>query len=70
MRGKKRLVLDLKDPTAWEEKGVRKRKQGTLVHILAQIISEQLKSVHNELQMPGEYVCAKDSSLEELESRK
>lgn len=44
IEGIKRLVLDLKDPTAWEEKRVRKRKQGTLVHILAQIISKQLES--------------------------
>lgn len=70
IEGKKRLVLDLKDPMVWEEKGVRKRKQGTLVHILAQIISKQLKSVHNQPQMPREYVCAKGSSLGELESRK
>lgn len=41
----------------WEEKRVRKRKQDTLVHILAQIISTQLKSVHNQLQMFREYVC-------------
>ena len=43
LEGKKRLVLDLKDPMKWEEKRARKRKQDTLVHILAQIISKQLK---------------------------
>lgn len=67
IEGIKRLVLDLKDPTAWEEKRVRKRKQGTLVHILAQIISKQLESLHNQLQMLREYVYAKGNSLEELE---
>lgn len=51
----------------WEEKRVRKRKQDTLIHILAQIISKQLKPVHNQLQMFREYVCAKGNSLEELE---
>lgn len=55
--GKRRFVLDLKEPMKWEEKRVRKRKQDTLVHILAQIISKQLKSVHNQLQMFREYVC-------------
>lgn len=67
IEGKKRLVLDLKDPTVWEEKRVRKRKQGTLVHILAQIISKQLQSVHNQLQMFRECVCAEGNSLEEPE---
>lgn len=67
IEGKKRLVLDLEDPMAWEEESVRKRKQGTLVHILAQIISKQLQSVRNQLQMFREYVCTKGSSLEELE---
>lgn len=67
IEGKKWLVLDPKDPMAWEEKRVRKRKQGTLKHIVAQIISIQLKSVHNQLQMFREYVCAKGNSLEELE---
>lgn len=45
MGRKESLVLDLEDPTAWEEKRVRKRKQGTLVHIVAQIISQQPASV-------------------------
>lgn len=65
--GKKRLVLDLQAPMKWEEKRVRKRKQDTLIHILAQITSKQLKSAHNQLQMFREYVCAKGNSLEELE---
>ena len=59
--GKRRLVLDLKEHMKWEEKRVRKRKQDTLVHILAQIISKQLKSVHNQLQMFREYVCTEGS---------
>lgn len=56
MGRKESLVLDLENPTVWEERRVRKRKQGTLVHIVAQIIYQQPASVVMSCRCP-ENMC-------------